>query len=384
MLAAAACSIAPGSSGADPTASTETTELAPSPEAGGPPLLPEELDWSNLDPDPIVGLPSTEANDRLVVLASSERRTDLVLIDLDREPAVPVKRPSHIGTDIAVSETSVAYTIGERTLGFIDVRRPDLTIEAPLPADVPGLIWDVLGDPLGFVVITVPAPAERPGGPDDPGVIVLYDPAGNLSCVTEARVDWFDVDLFGGVLRTDNLATEIERTDCSTGPGLKDAGEDAVMVGTVDGDPLVAALGAVVRYDSATARRKAASEPLGDHVSSILVTDDAVWAIADGFVLKIDPATLEVVHRAGPLDCDGSPYLLDGGGSLWVIDDCTGILAEVDSLTGNYVEAWWFPTDGMSDQEIPAAPAVSPSTGWNPADLAICLESSQACGLSRY
>jgi hypothetical protein len=34
------------------------------------------------------------------------------------------------------------------------------------------------------------------------------------------------------------------------------------------------------------------------------------------------------------------------------VDDCSGFLAEVDPATGEYVEAWMFPHDDGSDQEI--------------------------------
>jgi streptogramin lyase len=48
------------------------------------------------------------------------------------------------------------------------------------------------------------------------------------------------------------------------------------------------------------------------------------------------------------------PYLVEGGGSVWMVDDCSGILAEVDPATGDYVDAWSLPTDGESDQDIGA------------------------------
>ncbi len=350
---AGACGGGPSSERND---SAPTTVATAQEGRGGPPPAPHD-EVEPVGHDPVAPLPPTSATDRLVVSTVGDDQSPLLLIDLGRDRVVPLGDPGLDLADAAFSSTSLAFTIDSRTLGVLDVEDPDSVRTVSLPDDVPGEISLLVGDPLGFVVaVGVPQEPDDPDGRRVPGPYVLYGPSGDLRCVADARLEPLgSIDLLDGVLWLDHLATEVDRTDCATGPGLQDVPDHYSLIATTtDGVVVLAVDDTVMVYDSVTGIRQAESEPLGGYVGSAVVDSGAIWAMAGTDIVKLDAESLEVEHRAGPLDCDGDPYLLDGGGSVWMVDSCSGILAEVDPATGDYVDAWRLPTDAESDQDVGA------------------------------
>jgi hypothetical protein len=346
----------PDDDGAPATAVTGPESTVAQPGRGGPPPTPHDSPEA-LEFDPVGPLPPTAVTDRLVVSTVGDDQPPLLLVNLARRRVVALGRSGLERADAVFSGTILAFTIDDRTLGILDVDAPDSITSVSLPDEVPGVISSLVGDGVGFIVaVGVPQDPADPYGRRGPGPYVLYGSAGELRCVTEETIAAPGVvDLLDGVLWIDHFATEVDRTDCTTSPGLRDVGDFYWAAGTIDGDVVLAGDDTVTLYDGATGIRRAGSEPLGDDVNSAAVAAGSIWAMVDGYIVRLDPGTLRVVHRAGPLGCDGSPYVLDGGGSVWVVDDCSGILAEVDPATGDYVDAWWLPTDGESDREVGAA-----------------------------
>jgi hypothetical protein len=322
---------------------------------GGPPPTPRDV-VEPVGHDPVAPLPPSSATDRLVVSTVGDDQSPLLLVDLSRHRVVPLGDPGLDWADAAFSSTSMAFTIDSRTLGVLDVEDPDSVRMVSVPDNVPGVISSLVGDSLGFIVaVGVPQGSDDPYGPRDPAPYVLYGPSGDLRCVTDARIEApGSIALLDGVLWLDHLATEVDRTDCATRPGLQDVPNDSWVTNTTGGVVVLAVGDTVMVYDSETGIRRAESEPLGGDVGSVVIASGAIWTMADTDIVKLDAGSLEVEHRAGPLDCDGDPYLVEGGGSVWMVDDCSGILAEVDPATGDYVDAWSLPTDRESDQDIDA------------------------------
>jgi hypothetical protein len=338
------------------TPSTETMEVEVVPGRSGPPPSPHPH-TPPVEFDPIAPLPVSAATDRLVVSTLGDGQAPLLYIDLGLHEVVPLTDATATRLDAAFAGDGLAYTIDDRTLAVIaDLDNPDVRVEAALPDDVPGVISGLAGDDAGFVVaVGVPLDTADPYGRRDPGPYVLFGPDGTLQCVTTATAPspW-PISLAGGVL-TFNVRTEVDRDDCRTRSRLADVALDAVVIGSLDDRLVLADTTTVALADAASGALLRRSEALGEFVTAAIVADGAIWALADGDLLKLDPETLEVVHRAGPLPCVATPYLLEGGGSLWLVDDCSGFLAEVDTGSGEYLEAWMFPHDDESDQQIAAA-----------------------------
>jgi streptogramin lyase len=309
--------------------------------------------------DPIAPLPVTSATDRLLVSTVGDDGASFLLLDLGRGRSTPLGELSEDVHSAAFGGTTLAYQRDDRTIDLVDVAAPDVVTTVPLPDDVAGRIASIAGDALGFVVETrVPVDPAAPNGRVDHGPDVLFGPRGDLRCVADATVapSTWDVDLIRGELWIDGMRARIDRTTCAERPGLQDLPGEPDWIAVADDGGLVLAMGdTVMAYDAVTGTRRAESPPLGNVVQAVAVTDGALWAVVDGKdLVQLDAARLEVEHRAGPLECGDSAFLLAGGGSLWLVDDCDGILAEVDPTTGDYVDAWWLPHDQASDKQITA------------------------------
>lgn len=357
-----ACADGPGQSGDGAAAAdgtTTTTDLVTTtepvtttvarPTRGGPPPEPTEPPDDitlGLAEDPIALLPSTSADDRLVVSMLGDDAAPLLLIDLASGRLTPVESEAeHV--DASFIAGALAFTLDRRTVGLLDPDDPGEVTRVPLPADVPGVISTMVADESGIVVVVgVPVDLDDPDGRREPGPYVFYGPDGELRCVAEVppSAAW-DGALFDGSLWLDSYTTRVDRDDCSSGPGLvepagyqhlRPLGDSVVVAGTT----------VLSVHDAATGTRLGTSEPLGTQIWSVAVTADAVWVVVDGDLVKLDPDTLQELHRSGPIDCGGMPVVFEAGDAVWVVDDCLGILAEVDPVSGDYVESWYLPHTG--------------------------------------
>ena len=108
------------------------------------------------------------------------------------------------------------------------------------------------------------------------------------------------------------------------------------------------AVGGLLRFDPDTRRRR--TVPLGENPSALACGAGAVWAVAGGRLLHIDPKS-EAVRR--PIDVGaGVSAIAVADRAVWVANPLTGVVSRVDPERGVVVETF---TLGQDDEPVALA-----------------------------
>jgi ABC-type transport system substrate-binding protein/DNA-binding SARP family transcriptional activator/DNA-binding beta-propeller fold protein YncE len=150
--------------------------------------------------------------------------------------------------------------------------------------------------------------------------------------------------------RDDGTLTRISTT-ASVKPDSVPAGSPTGVC-LLGGEVWVAggAVGGLLRFDPETRRRR--TVPLGENPSALACGAGAVWAVAGGRLLHIDPKS-EAVRR--PIDVGaGVSAIAVADRAVWVANPLTGIVSRVDPERGVVVETF---TLGQDDEPVALAAA---------------------------
>jgi hypothetical protein len=97
------------------------------------------------------------------------------------------------------------------------------------------------------------------------------------------------------------------------------------------------------------------STDLGRLVNGLLPHGDSLWVAAGADVVRLDATTLDVESDTTAFECADWAYpVAVARESLWLVNDCDGVLARVDTSSGAVTERYLTPLDGVSDSELSA------------------------------
>jgi len=236
----------------------------------------------------------------------------------------------------------VIYVANGFSVSAVEVAT-DETVE--LASDLDGAFTVfVVGDDVFVAELDGTLLQVDPGGGGVVGQVDLIAPA------VELALEGQDLWALSG---STGIQTQIEKVDLSGGqvtatvtPAAGSYFDDLAAGGgslwAVGGDPKLAA--AIAKIDPALATVTATYD-VGIIAGRLAVEGGAVWVVGGGFVnpdgtgggdvlVKVDPATGEVVATTQIADIEGFPDIAAGYGAIWITDTAAGELVRVDPATG--------------------------------------------------
>lgn len=293
--------------------------------------------------DPLAGLPVTSLKD---VLASWPV--------VDGEPLVVADLASGRVDSFADADTaalegvtftpdgSLVYVDGPSSLAVVtgDGERRSVRLDGEIDE-----IFSV--EMIGERIVLRPSPQS---GSEE---LVALSADGSAICTGPAQP--FGALVAGGWAWFDNLGSRLDPVSCEVERGLdvsNDPSEASPLIAAlrVDGeDVFVAGDTSVSRFDLGSGRLEGRSEEPMDLVMDMVVRDQELWVIDGTELIVLDAETLEASRRVELGVCDGTASFVEAGGSVYVLDDCTGTLTMLEDATGEPAAAWDLPSDGESD-----------------------------------
>lgn len=326
----------------DASAARESIEARPAPKG--------------TENDPLAGLPVTSLKD---VLASWPV--------VDGEPLVVADLASGRVDSFADADTaalegvtftpdgSLVYVDGPSSLAVVtdDGERRSVRLDGEIDE-----IFTV--EMIGERIVARPSPQS------DSDELVALSSDGSSVCSGPAQP--FGALVAGGWAWFDNLGSRLDPVTCQAERGLdvsNDPSEASPLIAAlrVDGeDVFVAGDASVARFDLGSGRLEGRSEEPLALVMDMVVRDQELWVIGGTELIVLDAETLKEIRRLELGVCDGTASFVEVGGSVYVLDDCTGTLTLLDDATGEPAKAWDLPSDGESDSMM--RPVVAGQNIW--------------------
>jgi hypothetical protein len=316
--------------------------------------------------DPLDGLPVAQSASSLLVPsydqdATSQRNGRLLLINLASQQIVGLDEYAEIGDVAFTAGGDAVWVAGDRLVGVRNAASGQRTM-IPLPHEVNGTIssMQTIDD---VIAVTVGRRSDR-----DRQTVLLTE-SGTLHCAgpkgttfTVLRSRW---------LWSEDTRTRLDPARCEVTDGLKiPVGTQLADIVIDDANAFVTAFDQpdsqrtnraldhdrVYRFDVTSGEQRSASPSLPADPVSMIVHGHELWVTSDSKVTRLDAATLRLIDSVDlPHDvatCGGDPTLVGHVRSVYLLDDCSGVLYLLDGTTGRPERGWTVPNDGSSDIQI--------------------------------